>query len=119
MTETLNYEENVAIMNSILLGYEYMESLDLVKETKYYRQNIKQKVQSLSIVLEKTDALGELCGINDEALIEMMKGKERLMRKLAPLRPELKFGLDMVLTQYFEDPVLTLNKLGIDVDETY
>lgn len=117
MDQQLNQQENIAIMNSILVGYEYIECLDKIEQTKYYRQDIKPKVKVLIALLEKTNALKEIWGIEDTALMEMMRGKEELMKKIAPLRPELKFGLNMVLTQYFENPVSTLSKLGIDVEE--
>ena len=116
MTNELNHQENLSIMNSILLGYEYIESLDKIKETRYYRQNIKQQVNSLTVTLEKTNALKELWGIEDNALMEAMRGKERLMKKLAIVRPELKIGLDMILEKFFDNPVATLNKMGIDVE---
>ena len=116
MNKELNHQENLSILNAVLVGYEYIECLDRVENTRYHRQNIKQQVQSLSKSLLKTDALHEITGINDIALIEMMKGKESLMKKLAIIRPELKLGLDMILTQFFNNPIETLNKMGIGVE---
>lgn len=116
MSPELNLQENISIMNAVLTGYEYIECLDRIEKTRYYRQNIKQSVKSLSAQLCKTNALHELTGIDDMALIQMMKGKERLMQKIAVIRPELKFGLDMILTQYFDNPIETLGKLGIEVE---
>ena len=117
MNQELNHNENIRILNAILVGYEYIECLDHIENTRYHQQNIKQKVQSLSALLLKTNALHEIAGINDIALIEMMKEKESLMKKIAIIRPELKSGLNMILTKFFENPVETLNIMGIEIQE--
>lgn len=117
MSEKLNHEQNIAIVNSLMVGYEFLQSLDRISTTRYFRQDIKMKVKALIPLLEKTSAIEEIWGIDDEVLYDITKKKELLMQRLAVLRPELKTGLNIILDRYFENPVETLNLLGIEVNE--
>jgi len=108
-------EQNVAILNYILLSYEFLEAIDKVMETKYYKQKVKNLAKSLLQELEKTSAIHEITGLDDESLYVFMREKEKLMRQLATVRPELKAGLAWVQEEFLSDPIGFLNRNQVDV----
>lgn len=116
MSRPLTETESIAVLNAILVGYEHLECLDAIEQTTYYRHSLKQKVNAVVKELEKsTEALSEVMGVDDVALFNIMENKKELMSKIAHLRPELKSGLNELLNQYFNQPELTLHRLGIKI----
>jgi len=110
-------EQNVAILNYILLSYEFTEAVDRVIATKYYNQKVKYLANQLLNELLKTSAIHEITGLDDESLYVFMREKEKLMRQLATVRPELKAGLAWVQEEFLNDPIGFLNRNEVDVIE--
>lgn len=112
----LSEDESVAVLNAILVGYEHLECLDRIEQTTYYKHEVKQKVKALVSVLERhTMAFEDIIGVDNLALKNIMENKKELMIKIAPLRPELKSGLNQLLDMYFEMPEILLHRLGIKI----
>lgn len=112
-------QESIYILNSLLVGYEFLECIDKIKEFKVYRNGLKQKVNLLVPELEKfTDQIGVLFGIDDAAMFDILEKKKELMKKLATLRPENKSGLNEIIDIYLNEPELTLYRLGVAVKKS-
>ena len=112
----LSPEESIAVLNALLTGYEYLETLDKIRNTTLYKNLLKQKINTLQKELEvQAINLNEIVDIDNEALFNYMEHKKELMKKIAVLKPELKGGLNHVLDEFFNDPELTIRRLGIEI----
>jgi len=111
-------QESIYILNSLLVGYEFLECIDKIKEFKVYRNGLKQKVNLLVPELEKfTDQIGVLFGIDDAAMFDILEKKKELMKKLATLRPENKSGLNELIDLFFQAPELLIHRNGIKIKQ--
>jgi hypothetical protein len=109
----LTDEESISVLNSLLVGSEFLELIDKVKGTILYKQSLKQKVNSLLPELEThCNNLSLVLGIDDRTMFTLMEKKE-LMIELATLRPEYKLGFCEIIKMFKSAPELTLHRLGI------
>jgi uncharacterized protein YxjI len=109
----LTEEESISVLNSLLVGAEFLELIDKVKGTILYKQSLKQKVNSLLPELEiHCNNLSIILGIDDKTMFTLMDKKE-LMVELATLRPEYKLGFCEIVKMFKQMPEITLNRLGI------
>lgn len=114
--QKLNAEENMAVLNALLCGFEYLSCLDKIEGTTLFKQTLKMKVKALQAELESfCTGLNEIVGIDDFALYNYMEHKKQLMEKIAKLAPEYKSGLNHVLDEFFAAPKLTIHRLGIKI----
>jgi hypothetical protein len=112
----LNPDESICVLNALLVGFEFMVCLDLVAETTLYRQSLKERVNGALKELQKMSlGLGEIVNVDDEAMFTYLEHKKQLMKRIAPLKPELKGGLNHVLDEFFNAPELTIHRLGIKI----
>lgn len=108
--------QSINCLNALLASYELVESLDIVKETNYYKQSLKKKVNALMPELEKySEELKTVWGVDDDTLYRLMNDKKKLIKKIATIRPEQKSGLNELLEMFFKTPELVLHRNGIMV----
>lgn len=109
--------QSVYCLNTLLVAYELLESLDIVKQTNYYKQSLKNKVNLLMPELEKySEDIKLLWGVDDNTMYQLLNDKKELIKKIASIRPEQKSGLNELLNQFFSTPELVLHRNGIIVE---
>jgi len=114
----MNEQESILILNALLVGYEFVESLDKIQGLSFYQKGLKQKVDTLLPSLEKfADQLNVIFGVDDKAMFDILDKKKELMKKIALLRPENKAGLNELLDLFFQSPELLIHRNGIKLIE--
>lgn len=114
--EKLSEGQSLLVLNAILACYEHLECMDAIQDTTYYRQSLKVKTKAVMEELEKQSmAIGDVLGIDNEALSNLMLHKKQLIQKIAKIRPEEKSGVNALLEAYLSAPSLTLHRLGIKI----
>lgn len=114
--DKLSEGQSLLVLNAILACYEHLECMDAIQETTYYRQSLKIKTKAVIGELEKQSmAIGDVIGIDNEALSNLMAHKKELITKIAKIRPEQKSGVNALLEAYLAAPELTLHRLGIKI----
>lgn len=114
--DKLSEGQSLVVLNAILACYEHLECMDAIQDTTYYRQSLKVKTKAVLEELEKQSlAIGDVIGIDNEALSNLMQHKKELIHKISKLRPEEKSGVNALLDEYLKAPELTLHRLGIKI----
>jgi len=114
--DKLSEGQSLVVLNAILACYEHLECMDAIQDTTYYRQSLKVKTKAVLEELEKHSlAIGDVMGIDDETLRNLMLHKKQLIEKISKLKPEHKSGVNALLDEYLKAPELTLHRLGIKI----
>jgi len=116
MNQQLTEQESVNCLNALLVGYEFLEILDNVKNTILYKHKMKTIINSLMPELEKhCNNLELLFGVDDATMFNLISDKQKMMKETALLRPEYKIGFFTLLNDYINAPELVLHRNGIKI----
>lgn len=87
----MSEQDSIHLLNSALSGFQFMESLDKIKNTTLYKHDFKNRVNSVIKDLEKHCNLlfNGLDGNENEALFTLMESKKEIVSELACMRPEV------------------------------
>jgi hypothetical protein len=113
--KNITEQESIHCLNALLVGCEFLELLDKVKEFTIFRHGLKQKVNNLLPELEKhCDQLELITGTDDTIMFTLMDRKN-LMKEISCIRPEYKLGLAELLNQFNNAPELVLHRNGVKI----
>lgn len=81
-------EYNEALLNCIVAGVIYQESMDVLKTTNYYKQDIKQLINKLEPKLERfLDETTDMCFHDHLAFYHMQDEFKNLIKQIGNLAP--------------------------------
>jgi hypothetical protein len=117
--EQLTEQEAICALNTLFTGWQFLQLLDKIQDTKMYRHRLKQIMKMLMPEIEiLVDGMEALYDIDIEAMNNLIEYKKRLGLKLVMMRPEIHAGLDEVLETYFAAPEDVLKRLNINIIRT-
>lgn len=112
--QNISQDEAIMALNSYLMAYELVMCFDSLKHTTLYNHDLRQKLNMVLKPLEKyADKIDEVSGIDDNVLNQLMLTRKEVLAQLFKLRPEFIEPFSLLINEFFNQPELTLHRLGI------
>lgn len=108
-------EESLLVLNMIVAKWGLLTLLDEFKNTRIYRHRTKMLANQLSdeLTAQLSGGILDVWGLEDEALYSLMETQRSIIQQVARLSPDLHYGLNELMKQFFNAPELVLHRNGI------
>lgn len=95
----------ISFLNMMMMSEALIESIEQIKDTQFYRHDLKAKTKLLLPELERVveKDLARIWGVDDNAMYHLIEQQKSLIHRLSTTRPEVWSMINELLDMYDQD----------------